>query len=142
MTFAKRKFNASYGSDQSSLNRTPVKQLKKRGKLEREFFERGRNEQMDRTLNGTHDISDEKKDLDKTWKPGTTPSDSDEDYDAEMESTDLRANSLDKTWAPGKLDISELEQNIASTSGGVKCNYCETFFNIKSEMFGHIIAIH
>ena len=53
MTFAKRKFNTTYGSDQSSLNRTPVKQLKKRGKLEWEFFERGRNEQMDTTLNGT-----------------------------------------------------------------------------------------
>merc|ERR1719186_123158 len=159
MTFAKRKFNASYGSDQSSLNRTPVKQLKKRGKLEREFFERGRNEQMDTTLNGTQDISgpsdfevadrtwmpesEEKKDLDKTWKPGAaTPSDSDDDYDAEMESTDLQANSLDKTWAPGRLDISELEEDTANTSQGVKCRCCETFFNNKSEMFGHIIAIH
>ena len=38
--------------------------------------------------------SEEKKDLDKTWKPGAaTPSDSDDDnYDGKLESTDLWAN--------------------------------------------------
>jgi len=100
-TFAKRKFNTSYGSNQSSLNRTPVKHVAKRGRL------------------------------DRTWNPGRTPNDSDDDFQDELDSTDPLEDLKDP-----------LKDTMISETALVQCPYCSRTFDNQREKFTHIIKVH
>merc|ERR1719319_1797172 len=162
MTFCKRKFNNSNGSDQSSLNRTPVTAIRhvaKRGKLEKEFWEgqSGKNAKMNKALadesldssstNASgHDFnktwmpeSEEKNGLDKTWMPKRSASDSGDDFQDELESTDLKGRSLDKTWVPERHPISNFED---SNTMKVKCMFCCGTYSNEREKIKHILEMH